>query len=96
MGCFVSSSPTSILMGGFTKTTENLNQRGSLSTIQTQNSLKEACDYKALHHITKIWLWELATLRSLAGGTCHLCWSFLCVCSDGQKISNSVFGTLTL
>jgi hypothetical protein len=47
MGCFVSASPTSIFMEGFTKTTETPNQRGSLSTIQTQNSLNAVCDYKA-------------------------------------------------
>jgi hypothetical protein len=55
MGWFASASPTSIFMGGFTKTTENVNQRGSLSTIQTQDSLNAVCDYKASYHITKIW-----------------------------------------
>jgi len=72
MRCFVSAAPISIFMGGFTKTTENLNQRGSLSTIQTQDSLNVVCDYKASYHITKIWWSELATPCSLAGGTCHL------------------------
>jgi len=46
MGCFVSAAPTSIFMGGFTKTTENLNQRGSFSTIRTQDSLT------TMHHTT--------------------------------------------
>jgi len=88
-------------MGGFTKTTENLNQRGSLSTIQTQDSLNVVCDYKASYHITKIWWRELATPRSLAGGTCHLsskCLLCLSVCLDCHKISNPAFitlGTLT-
>jgi hypothetical protein len=33
-----------VFMEGFTKTIEDLNQRGSLSTIQTQNFLKAVCD----------------------------------------------------
>jgi hypothetical protein len=55
MGCFVSASPSSIFMGGFMKTRVNLNQRGSPSTIQTQDSLNAVCDHKASYHNTKIW-----------------------------------------
>jgi hypothetical protein len=93
MGCFVSAAPSSIFMGRFTKTTENLNQRASLSTIQTQDSLNAVCDYKASYHITNllhrvVWQVEHATCRQ----------TICCVCLGCHQISNPAFitlGTLT-